>query len=142
MWDSLSAFADGCLGPPEAELVKRHLALCECCARDLAFMNLTASAISGFDQIAPPPALRESILAATVNRIPIRARIASALLGSGRAWQVGLAGAACAALYCTLFGHPERPVRTVALIQQAPDREQISRIESAPTVSHPKSRLQ
>jgi len=101
MWDALSAYADGAATSAEAARVERHVAQCDSCARDLRFLRETASVLASAPEIAPPPGLRDAILASTVYRPTWaqRARHAGLGLVAGRgAGTFALAGSAAAIL--------------------------------------------
>lgn len=68
VWDSLSEYADGLASPSVSTTVENHVAICESCARDLAFMHQTATVLSTVPEVAPPVGLREAIFAATVEK--------------------------------------------------------------------------
>lgn len=68
IWDLLSAYVDGETTPQEAALVESHTAECETCASDLAFLRSSSVVLHETAEVEPPAALREAILAATVNR--------------------------------------------------------------------------
>ena len=74
-----AAYALDALGPEEADAYERHLSQCEQCRAELAELNEAAAAL-GFGTVAPapPPRLRESILAAAAaersNVVPLLRR--------------------------------------------------------------------
>lgn len=68
VWDLLSLYADGEASLSERDAVERHVSLCETCALDLQFMRETASVLAQAPVIAPPPGLKQAILAATIYR--------------------------------------------------------------------------
>ncbi len=76
VWDLLSVYADGEATPQEAAIVETHIATCQDCARDLAFMRGTHDVLQDVPEVEPPATLRSAILAATVNRPSLPQRLA------------------------------------------------------------------
>ncbi len=115
IWDTLSAYVDGMASPAEAERVERHVEGCALCARDLAFMRGTATALGSLPEIAPPAHLRESILAATLHKprwyqrltigVPVRS--------------LAVAGALAALLGIVILGRRPAPPVSVAVAPPA-----------------------
>jgi hypothetical protein len=68
IWDLLSLYADGMAGVDDSVAVERHVAGCESCSRDLAFMRGTSKLIATAPAIEPPSSLHNAIMAATVER--------------------------------------------------------------------------
>lgn len=107
VWDLLSIFADGEACPEEAEIVESHVAVCDACRRDLEFMQGTSVALHQTAEVLPPASLRETILAATVNRRSLSERIADMILNRlspapVRYGALAAAGAAAAFAFATL----------------------------------------
>jgi anti-sigma factor RsiW len=67
-WEMLSAYADGLLETDDSLRVEKHVAACDACALDLRFMRETSVLLANTPDIAPPPGLQQSILAATIYR--------------------------------------------------------------------------
>lgn len=92
VWDFLSAYADGMASAEESLVVESHVALCESCASDLAFMRRTSCVLMGAEQMEPPAHLRSAILAATIDRVGWRDKLARAL--AERRFRPGIPGLA------------------------------------------------
>jgi hypothetical protein len=61
--DDIAAYALGALDEREAALLEQHLAECEACAAQLAWLRPAVDAIpASVEQVTPPPALRERLL--------------------------------------------------------------------------------
>ncbi len=78
VWDLLSVYADGETNPHETTMVEDHIASCESCAADLAFLQSTSVSLRDVPEVEPPASLRHAILAATVNRPTWQDRLAAA----------------------------------------------------------------
>lgn len=114
IWDLLSVYADGEATPEESARVEHHITECQRCARDLAFLRETARALEETPEIAPPPGLRDAILAATIYRPSWPERVRAALGGAlapVRRHALALAGTAAAGFLCALllFRSPSSP---------------------------------
>jgi hypothetical protein len=112
VWDLLSAYADDAATPDQAYTVERHIAVCAECARDLQFMRETSHLLAQTPDVAPPPGLKDAILAATVYRPTPLQRVQSALQGllpRASARSLGLAGAAAAAVAAIIISAPRVP---------------------------------
>jgi len=79
VWDLLSVYVDGEADATEAAMVEAHIAECPSCASDLEFLRSTAVTLSAVPEVAPPAAMREAILAATVSRPTFADRIGMAV---------------------------------------------------------------
>jgi anti-sigma-K factor RskA len=100
--DLTPAYALDALDADEAEDYEAHLAQCERCRAELAELSEGATALAwGGDGQAPPPELRERILAAAAaeraNVVPLRPR-------SSRAFRAAAAAAVAAACFAVGFG--------------------------------------
>lgn len=78
IWDLLSAYVDGETTADESALVESHTAQCEACASDLQFLMASSVVLHETAEVEPPAALRDAILAATVNRPTWRERVLAA----------------------------------------------------------------
>jgi anti-sigma-K factor RskA len=95
-----AAYALDALDPDERDAYEAHLARCERCREELAGLGATAAALGfGVESPAPPPALRDRILAAAgaerENVVPLRA---------SRPWPLRVAAAAAAVAACAAVG--------------------------------------
>ncbi len=79
VWDLLSVYADGEADANETAIVEEHIACCTTCARDLEFMQGTSAAVQAETQVAPPAAMRQAILNATIYKPTMQERFASAI---------------------------------------------------------------
>ncbi|HXG24902.1 MAG TPA: zf-HC2 domain-containing protein, partial [Chthonomonadales bacterium] len=68
VWDLLSRYNDGEATSEEAAIVEAHVSVCASCARDLAFLRNMSAALAAIPRVEPPPALQNTILAATIYR--------------------------------------------------------------------------
>ena len=79
VWDLLSVYADGEADSNETTIVVEHISCCTTCARDLEFMQGTSAAVQAETQVAPPAAMRQAILNATIYKPTMQERFASAI---------------------------------------------------------------
>ena len=74
--EDLEAYAFGTLDKATRSACDRHLATCERCRDELAGLRAVADVLPlGLPQEAPPPGLRERVLAATLAEPPVRRRL-------------------------------------------------------------------
>ena len=134
--DLTAAYALDALEPAEAEAYEAHLSQCEECRAQLAELNESAVALAfGAVAPAPPPRLRESILAAAAaertNVIPLPQR-----RWTPRVLAVSAAAAACVAVGFTVSALKTSETRTVsAVVVLAADHTatlQVSGLAAAP----------
>lgn len=95
-WDLLSAYVDGECDPEDARLVELHIAECESCARDLAFLRETSAFLYSLPLAEPDPALREAILRSTTRRPSWREEALRAFSVALSPRRIALTGAAAA----------------------------------------------
>jgi anti-sigma-K factor RskA len=94
------AYAVDALDPAERALFERHLASCTACQEEVASLQEATARLGGLEDVAPPPALREQVLAGirTVRPLPPEAAPVGAPAPVRtlpvRRWLTGLAVAA------------------------------------------------
>lgn len=103
MWDLLSVYADEECTPDECAVVERHIAACSACAGHLAMLRQVASILADTEEIAPPPGLREAILAATVHRPSRFRRLRDALSAPSTPVRAMAAATAAAVIGIAVF---------------------------------------
>ncbi len=79
LWEMLNVYADGEANEAEREEMDRLLQSDPILARELNFFQTTHQILAQMDDIAPPAALRHSILSATSQRLTLRRRVQSQL---------------------------------------------------------------
>lgn len=136
----LSPYLDDELTPTETALVQAHVAVCERCASELAFLRLTHAVLSNPTEVPVPAQLSARIAAATYARPTLRQRLSEwlrpapvrvAALGTAAAFTVGVIAASV-----LLRGGP--PVGTVSappVAQPAPEPA----VSPGPTLSPPET---
>ena len=93
--DALEAYAFGTLDEATRSACDGHLKSCERCRSELASMRAVTDVLAlGLPQEAPPPALRERVLAATLTASPVRRRFSSFERGLAAALVIALIGIA------------------------------------------------
>ncbi len=127
VWDLLSVYADGETSTHETTVVEAHIAQCADCARDLQFMQSTHAVLQDVPEVEPPAALRSAILAATVDRLSLTERLATAVRRTLAPTPVrygAIAAAGAAALTAVVLNSGNNPVhynpRTPQSIAAAP----------------------
>lgn len=92
--DDLAAYSIGALDERESALLERHLEDCESCRERLRWLAPAVDLLPGsVEQRTPPPALRESLMAAVrAEAAPSTATEPRAAKGDRRSWLGGLRG--------------------------------------------------
>lgn len=123
--DLLPAYALDALTADQAHEVSAHLETCELCRGELALLQETASQLAGATpQVAPPPRLRDQMLAA-IHPQPRTITIP-------RGWAIGLAAAAAALVIVASLTAARFSREVVLLEQRVARQEQILSVLTGP----------